>query len=443
MFVALAENGRAAPPPVWVVMAPGGGSIVRAVGGAGRCPAISVDGVSRRMTLRAAPATLPSRPSASGSAAIHPSAFPLSVCETAVPRSARTARIAATRVPLPPKLISRIVVVGDTGCRLKAADKAWQACNDPGRWPFAAIAAAAARTRPDLVVHVGDYHYRETPCPADNSGCANSPWGYGYDSWNADLLRPAAPLLAAAPWAMARGNHEACDRAGQGWHRLLDPHPLIAGRDCLEPANDFAGNHTAPYAVDLGDGAQLIILDLASAGSDPLNLNDPRVARFAADAAVVAKLARPGKTSFLVGHYPFAAVRTGANGRLEIGNLALSATFGAGLLPKFRDINAMLSGHVHQFEQVSFGGEIPSQIVTGFSGTLEDDQPAPSSARGIAPLANGLVIRSLRSIAGLQGFVLLEREARDRWALSVRDATGAVRVRCNLQGRRSSCRSAS
>ena len=439
MFAAMAENGRAAPPTVWVVMAPGGGSIVRAVGGAGSCPSISVDGVTRTMSLRAAPATLPPRASASGSAAIHPSAFPLSVCEAAVPRSARIARVATTRVPLPPKLISRIVVIGDTGCRLKAADKAWQACNDPGRWPFAAIAAAAARTRPDLVVHVGDYLYRETPCPAGNGGCAGSPWGYGYDAWNADLLRPAAPLLAAAPWAVARGNHEACDRAGQGWHRLLDPYPLIAGRDCVDPAVDFDGNHQPPYAIDLGGSAQLIMLDLATAGTKPLAPDDPRRARFFSDAEAVDALTSPGKTSFLVDHYPFAAVRTGEAKRVEAGNPALSATFGNNIIPVLPGIAAILSGHVHQFEQASFGGMVPTQIVTGFSGTLEDDQPAPDSAHGLPVLDGGLAVTSMLAIAGTQGFVLLERRSRGKWAMSVRDQSGATIARCTLIGRRSHC----
>ncbi len=57
--------------------------------------------------------------------------------------------------------------------------------------------------------------------------CAGSPWGYGWDAWNADFFTPAAPLLAAAPWAAVRGNHESCARAGQGWWRFLDGHAAV------------------------------------------------------------------------------------------------------------------------------------------------------------------------------------------------------------------------
>ncbi len=76
------------------------------------------------------------------------------------------------------------------------------------------------------MIHVGDYVYRETPCPEGNTTCAGSPWGYGWDVWNADFFEPAAPLLANAPWLVVRGNHENCARAGEGWLRFLDPLPM-------------------------------------------------------------------------------------------------------------------------------------------------------------------------------------------------------------------------
>lgn len=99
-------------------------------------------------------------------------------------------------------------------------------------------AATAAKLQPDLVMHIGDYHYRENACPSDIAGCKDSPWGYGWDTWEADLFKPAAPLLAAAPWIVVRGNHEECARAGQGWFRLLDTQAYSAKRTCDDPAND-------------------------------------------------------------------------------------------------------------------------------------------------------------------------------------------------------------
>ncbi|MDQ1741850.1 MAG: mycothione reductase, partial [Pseudonocardiales bacterium] len=89
-----------------------------------------------------------------------------------------------------PERPERLVILGDSGCRLKGGFV--QNCRDPGGWPFARIAALAAARRPDLVIHVGDYYYRETPCPAGNAGCAGSPYGDRWATWKAELFDPAA-----------------------------------------------------------------------------------------------------------------------------------------------------------------------------------------------------------------------------------------------------------
>ena len=259
-FAALigAAGARAAIEPAadqaWVEMASGGGSVVRLLTGASACPVLTVDGVQAPMIERAAPATLPAR--ANKAKVDAPLAFAGRVCERTLPRGVRDVALAGQRLPAPRKRIDRIVVIGDTGCRLKASDKAWQGCNDPAKWPFATIAARAAAAHPDLVLHVGDYLYRENDCPVGDAACAGVAWGYGEPSWRADFLAPAAPLLAAAPWVMVRGNHEECARAGEGWWRLLDPHTPEAGQDCIDPAHDDTGNRAAPYVVDLGGGAR-------------------------------------------------------------------------------------------------------------------------------------------------------------------------------------------
>ena len=87
---------------------------------------------------------------------------------------------------------------------------------------------------------------------AGHPGCAGSPWGYGFDAWQADFFSPARQLLAAAPWIVVRGNHESCNRAGQGWWRFLDPRPVAPRQNCNLAADDDIGNYSAPYAVPLG-----------------------------------------------------------------------------------------------------------------------------------------------------------------------------------------------
>ena len=183
------------PLPAWVELS--SAPIARAVVPAGAgCPGLVVDGQPQPMSLRAAAAIVARRPTANDPGGpAKPLAFPVDVCEAGIAPGARSLRLGDRTLPAVATEPRRIVVLGDTGCRLKGA--AVQSCNDPANWPFAQVARSAAALRPDLVVHVGDYHYRETPCPADAPGCAGSPWGYGWDVWQADFLTPARPLLAA------------------------------------------------------------------------------------------------------------------------------------------------------------------------------------------------------------------------------------------------------
>ena len=426
IIVAVAP-ATAAAPIAFIVMAPGGGSVARVITDVTTCPVLRIDGRAYPMRLRAAPAKLPPRPSASGAAESHPSAFLITVCERAVPRTAKAASVNGIRLPLPRRVIHRIVLIGDTGCRLKASSESYQACNDPQRWPFAAVARAAAKARPDLVLHVGDYHYRENACPDGNARCVGSPWGYGWDAWRADFFAPAAPLLAAAPWVVDRGNHEECARAGQGWWRLIDPHPLVAGADCVDPANDAAGDHTPPYAVKLGDHARLIVADFAKIGEDGFK-DDAVRARYKADGAAITAMARAGDTNFVTDHYPFAAVTIGKK-KLKVGYASVAEAFGADTaVPTLPHVAAVLSGHVHLLQYAALKGR-PAQIITGYSGTQEDEPPAPGSADAANDLPDGLSLKDIETRYGLFGFATLDRMSHGRWLLIARDIDGKPALR--------------
>ncbi|WBS02596.1 metallophosphoesterase [Pseudoduganella sp. SL102] len=319
----------------------------------------------------------------------------------------------------------------------------WQACNDPEQFPFAGVAAAAARWQPDLVVHVGDYHYRENPCPDGNAGCAGSPWGYGWDTWREDFFLPAEPLLRAAPWVVVRGNHESCTRAGQGWWRFLDPRPLQAGRDCNVPADDAIGNYSDPYAVPLGGDAQLLVVDTAATSWRGLQPGDTGFARYR-DAYLQAEtLSRRTTWNLLANHHPVlgfgASLDKASQLRLELGDAGLQQSFGSVnplLLPP--RVQALLSGHVHMWQQASFKTSHPSQFVAGFSGTMEDVVPLPEEVSAIQP-APGAVIAHFSAWQGGFGFMTMERTGPDTWQVAVHDRGGNVRNRCQLQGRVSSC----
>lgn len=440
-----ALSAQAADPPLaaYVVLGDGGRPVARVLTAGSSCPLLWVDGRSRRMTLRAPAETEPQRSTQSTPENSKPSAFPVLTCEARLPAGARAASVHGRQLPMPAPVAQRIVVIGDTGCRLKAGDHAWQACNDPVKYPFATVAARAAAWKPDLVVHVGDLLYRENPCPAGNSDCTGSPWGYGLDAWRADFFEPAAPLLRAAPWVMTRGNHETCNRAGQGWWRFIDPRPLVAGRDCNDPAKDPDGDYGAPYAVPLGGGAQIVVMDLSAAGTKPIAEGDPRTAQYRETYARLDALSRRARFTFALDHYPMlgvAAEHKRGPVRLRPGNPALKSIFvplNARMLPAGVDV--LLAGHVHLWEQVSFSTSHPSQFIAGFSGTEEDVVPIPAQLPpGLEPAPGARIDRFSSWIDGF-GYMTLERQGRAAWKVTVWNTRGEAMNRCAIRGRRSRC----
>ncbi|MGA2951890.1 MAG: metallophosphoesterase [Caulobacteraceae bacterium] len=443
LSLALAATAEATTLARYVLLGEDGAPVARVITDAEACPVLAVDGRRARMALRAGPETLPLRPTASPPADSKPAAFPVRVCERALPRTARRVRLEGRLLPLPPRRADRILVVGDTGCRVKAADKAYQACNDPKAWPFAEIARRAAAWKPDVVLHVGDYLYRENACPAGTAACAGPAWGYGWDAWQADFFAPAAPLLAAAPWIVDRGNHENCERAGQGWWRLLDVRPLVSGRDCVDPARDFDNDDAAPYAVPLGGGAQVIVADLSIAGTKSLADDDPRKIQFERDYDAIAAFAGRGTFTFLTDHKPILGVgATDKKGEIKLypGNGAIQSAFAArdpALLPA--GVDALLSGHIHLWEQASFGGKAPSQFIAGFSGTQEDIVPLPRALPADFEVAPGLHADAFSSWIDGFGYMTLERAGPRRWHVKVWSREGEVVNRCEIDGRKSWC----
>jgi hypothetical protein len=443
--VAAALAGCAAPhvgreplPAAFVVLGEGGAPIARALTTAHDCPVIEIDGHVAQMAVRAPWSAIALRPRADGLA---PASNPILACETRLPPGSRHVVVDGAALPLPRSDMRRIVVIGDTGCRIKGFEA--QACNDADAYPFARVAASAAAWKPDLVIHVGDYHYREDPCPAGRAGCAGSAWGYGWDAWNADFFAPARALFAAAPWVLVRGNHETCARAGQGWWRFLDPHPWRPDAACDDPAADAAGDYTTPYAVPLGPAMQLLVFDSANTTYKGFAPGDPRLARYVDTRRQLDALARGTTHGIAAGHHPlyaFGAERTAAGVHLFGGDAGLVQAFGAvdaRLLPP--SVDALLSGHVHLWEQVSFDSDHPSQFVSGFSGTAEDTVPLPSPLPQGAEPAPGARVAAMRSWLEGFGFMTMERTGDDRWTVIVHDRDGRAHDTCELAGRRSRC----
>lgn len=430
---------RAPADVAFVVIGEDGAATARLITAAASCPPIQVDGQSMPMRVRVARSPIPARSSQPHA----PASSAVLACEAPLAAGSTQASVAGQALPLPKAEPRRIVVIGDTGCRLKGKEA--QDCNDPERFPFARVAASAGAFKPDLVIHVGDYHYREDPCPADRPGCAGSPYGYGYDAWAADFFTPARSLLAAAPWVLARGNHESCSRAGQGWWRWLDPRPYETARNCDLPANDALGEYSDPYAVPLGGGAQLVVFDTANTSYKGLPPGDPRRLAYAQSYRKIEALAQKAPYSIGVDHHPLLGFGAGRDART--GEVTL---FGGdkGLLDAFGDVDRLylprsfgmlLSGHVHLWEQVSFASEHPTQFVSGFSGTAEDIVPLPATAPpGVTPAPGALVEHMSSWIDGF-GFMTMERSGPQSWLVKVWDRDGRERNSCQVEGRKSRC----
>ncbi len=446
LFVAGCASPPWPPPPSadvrFVVLGPEGAVVARVITADTRCPDVEVDGARRPMTVRMPAATMPLRPSRGDLPTPKPSAFPVLTCELTLPLNVASASIGGQPLPLPKANPRRIVLIGDTGCAVNPSRDVYQACDDPDAWPFERAANAAAATAPDLVIHVGDYHYREGPCAPDHPGCAGSPWGYGWDVWNADLFRPARNLLKAAPWIVVRGNHESCNRAGQGWWRFLDPRPLETRQDCNLAADDDTGNFSEPYAVPLGRPAdtQLLVFDSSWVGVKPLAPTEVMYRNYRAQFERIFALAVRSPHAFFLNHHPVLgfAANPGKPESPFPGNAGLQSVLepiNPGVLfPS--NVDASLAGHNHTLEIVTFATPHPPQFIIGNGGTRADAPLPMPFPKGAQP-APGAVVAELVTTTRF-GFMTMEREGAG-WSMRAWDANGAPLTSCTLSERKAAC----
>jgi hypothetical protein len=282
--------------------------------------------------------------------------------------------------------------------------------------PFPRVTAEAAKLKPDLVIHVGDYLYRENACPADFKGCAGTPFGDNWPTWDADFFAPAKPLLAIAPWVIVRGNHEDCQRAGPGFIRLLGPSSFDPKAACAE--------HLSPYSIPFA-ALNLVVTDNADAPEKSVVEKSVPVYR-----AEIASLANEKAPTWWLLHRPIWGTKSGP---LDIpigGNLTMMAGFSPTGIPS--PVELMLSGHIHSFQAINYDPEnhVPPQIVAGFGGDRLD--PTPTSLHGaIFQGSSGVHVRDGLSIGGF-GFVLMTR-MEDGWRLDVYDPHGRIERVCQFR----------
>lgn len=408
---------------------------------AGACPSVRYTVGALRAPYRM---RLLSRPA--------PPQFPTTVCELVVPLGARNAVLvrptvaaavvhpANLELPLPRWTASTrpgtIGIIGDTGCRVTTAGPNQDCANHQTGWPFPGIATSAAMvTHPDLVIHVGDYLYRDDPAQASdaaaNPGCTASLDRFSWACVVADFFRPAEGLLAVAPVALTRGNHEDCRTppatggAGAAWFRYL--------------ADELRGNgscslYPAPVEIDAG---VLHLLSVDSSFADPTDsgsLMDQAIYTRQFEAVNQAAGQQPGHDYFVFTHKPVWMVRS-AGPPPETFTPVLDKAVSSTTLGRLADnIRMVISGHAHLYQVIDFNTTRPPQVTVGFSGGDPLEQgPNDATVIGNSVGTPAQAVNHSLTQGGVFGYAVLSRNA-GTWDLTAHDPAGAVRGKtCTLR----------
>ena len=312
----------------WVELGPSSHWIVRVATAQASCPEIQVEGHKIPLLERAHTEDRGQK---------------ITVCEGDLSSTNKSVTVMGQTHRLDIKNFKLIAVIGDTGCRIKAHGDEFdiQDCRSDETWPFARMLnEVILPMHPDLIVHVGDYHYRESECPIGNANCEGSIAGDTIESWQQDFFIPAKRALNEANWLFVRGNHEVCRRAGPTWFRFLDAHSY------LENCADQLSDSNSPLSSTVG-GVTLSWVDAADDHNIQPSLNQ------------LSKTLR--LKSFLFMHRPF--LIPGEDPEATTNNhLPVS-------LQKRGMITALIVGHRHKFEMSRFNDGRPPELITGNGGT--------------------------------------------------------------------------
>ena len=178
------------------------------------CPLLEVDGVGVNMDVRALP---------------DEGVFDDIVCEKVLPPSYKIRTIRAAGRKFPDLHIKngreklKVAVLGDTGCRVSSTIQ--QDCKSEDGWVLGKVLRGVASHNADIVIHVGDYLYREVSC-GDESKCDVDVFGDNAKTWAADWLALMQLISEKHVFVFARGNHEDCKRSYRGWFRYLDAYSI-------------------------------------------------------------------------------------------------------------------------------------------------------------------------------------------------------------------------
>jgi hypothetical protein len=353
------------------------------------------------MTQRVAPATTA------------PAFEAVTVCEANIPKNSTKAVVGDRTIPARlRRRIRNIAVFGDTGCRILGSSI--QNCSLVGGWPLGYISQRIADRQPDVALFVGDFYYREAPCPANQQGeCGSSPPPVGglpfTDSaygWMADAIMPMSPLFPVAPLVIVRGNHEACDRGGNGYFLFFDPFkdssqecaPLVQNNKLVAPPPRLTPSWSTDLRLHARRTLRLALVDSAY-GSDGHASSWAATQREGYEQADQLTMPQRNVESWLLVHRPILGHVTSqfapVGDPLWVPWTSVDQQVASyGLLSHY---NLILSSHLHLAQAVQIPGQ-PGQMILGNGGTLLDPPTGYETPR-FGPLANAVGDPSVPGLA--------------------------------------------
>lgn len=273
--------------------------------------------------------------------------FPHHICQSQAYDDIDSVEIDQTKIQLASRNHNKILIIGDTGCAENEHD---QDCSNTKDWPLAKIAETIKnKEQYDYAIHVGDFHYDTED--------------FSYGEWRREFLEPMQPILNKAPWIFVRGNHEDCNRAGEGWMRLLSPFPYQTG--CIK--------NLPLYEASLGK-YRFIVMDNSSSHDVYDKAKTPyeevlAIRKFSSEFSIVGNMAKDaknrGQTPIFLMHKPIFGVDQ-VDGKDKL----LNVTMESAARPKYvEQIALVISGHVHAWEALSVKDDkMPPQIIVGNGG---------------------------------------------------------------------------
>ena len=391
---------------VWVELGPDGVILARAVTTQDSCPSIKLGATTHTMQPRTK-----HRP---------PEFEDVLVCEHTLPAGTASASIGSQTLALPKASPQKIMVLGDTGCRVTK----WEVQNCSGNgmgkpWNFKGIAKAIAKAQPDLIIHVGDYHYREDEGATCGSNCDQNTLGYKWAAWKADFFDPAKTLLPKAPWVFTRGNHEDCDRAWTGWFYFLDPYALA---DSTANAWKACPEFSAPYRVPAGN-QNILVMDTSAIPSIDITQHPLLITQYAKDLKTLADLPHSPNPAWFIAHHPIWAIASFGKGNpADIARIDTTLQLAVQRQALPSSVKMLIAGHIHLFQRLTFNDNRPPQFVFGGGGTKLD------------PMITNLALKSYLKILGVKHFesidnfdfgVIVPDPVNGGWKVSVKNSTGA------------------